>query len=374
MKSSTYSGVVPGPPAQWRGAMNGAPKRPFGEVVPSPDSDVLLKLAFGVFVLDLFLVESRALEIISMTGVGRIPYVGVTIHVVLLALVMISGGASRVVTSRVGIYLGLFTLWMLLSTLASDWRGGSVDTLLRQWLPSLIIFIGCGTVVTLAQCRKVWAIPVVGTALIAGSSFALATLKQDRLSFESGTLSNANELSMLLVTGAPFCLMPLFSKNSSSVRKLVALALGAMVLVVVIRSASRGNFLALASILAVLFWTRPLVGKIKLLAVTAVLILVFFAATPREVLSRYGTIFGDAETGDEIADSARQSSLRRQHLLEQSLKLTMEHPILGMGPGIFMVGRRPWRSPKAWPRRGTFPTIPTRRCPRKWASPVFLSI
>lgn len=282
MKSSTYSGVGLGQPAVWRGTVNGAPRPPRGAVVPNPDSDVLLKLAFGVFVLDLFLTNSRALEIISMAGAGRMPYLGVTIHVVMLALAVISGAARRVVTSRVSVYLGLFTFWMLLSTLASDWRGGSADILLRQWLPSLMIFVSCGSVVTLLQCRKVWTILAAGTALIAGSSYALATLKQDRLSFESGTLSNANELSMLLVMGVPFCLVPIFEKNSSGVRKVVALALGTMVLVVVIRSASRGNFLALVLTLMVLFWTRPFAGKIKLLAVTIVLVLVFFAATPRK--------------------------------------------------------------------------------------------
>src|SRR6185437_1942298 len=96
--------------------------------------------------------------------------------------------------------------------------------------------------------------------------------------------------------------------------------------------------LALISILVVLFWTRPFAGKIKLALVTIGIVGVFIAATPREALSRYGTLFGDAQTGDEEAASAHESSRARQYLLEQSLKLTMDHPIFGLGPGIFLVG------------------------------------
>ena len=41
---------------------------------------------------------------------------------------------------------------------------------------------------------------------------------------------------------------------------------------------------------------------------------------------------------DDVATSARESTLARQYLLQQSLRLTMDHPIFGVGPGIFTVG------------------------------------
>ena len=78
--------------------------------------------------------------------------------------------------------------------------------------------------------------------------------------------------------------------------------------------------------LMVLFWTRTFAGKIKLGMLTVVLAVVFFAMVPREVLSRYVTILGDAGANDEIAESAQESSMVRQHLLQQSLTLTMENP------------------------------------------------
>ena len=181
---------------------------------------MLLKLAFGFFVVDLFLVASRFLEIITMAGGGRIPYFGVTLHVVTLVLAVISGGAKRVVTSRVGLFLGLFTGWMMVCTLASTWRGGSADTLAREWLPSLIVFIGCGTIVTLHQFSKIATVVAISTAIIAVASYVLGTSQQDRLTLTSGTLGNSNELSMLLLLGAPFFLVPVFSKGTSRWRRL----------------------------------------------------------------------------------------------------------------------------------------------------------
>ena len=304
----------------------------------NPESDVLLNLAFRLFIADLFLTASRLLEVITMAGGGRIPYLGVTIHVITLMLAVVSGGARRVATSKVGIYLGLFTCWMLTCTLTSTWRGGSVDVLLRQWLPSLIIFLSCGSVVTLRQCRRVLTLLATGSALIAATSYFLGTLKQGRLAFESGTLGNANDLASLLILGAPFLIVPVLSQSGSWLGKAMAFGLGGMMVIVVVRSGSRSNLLALAAILLVLFWSRPLSGKIKLATLTIALVFVLIAATPRELLSRYATIFGDSTVGDDVANSALESSLARQHLLQQSLKLTMDHPVFGLGPGIFAVG------------------------------------
>jgi O-antigen ligase len=311
---------------------------------PDPDSDVVLKLAFGLFLVDMLLTVSRVLEILGLAGFGRIAYLGVTLHVATFAVVAVSGGARRVLVSRVGIYLVLFTGWMLMSTLLSSWKGGSVDTVLRQWSISLIVFLNCGSVLILRQCRKVSVVMIAGTAVIAGASYFLGTLKQQRLAFESGTLGNANEFAMLLVLGVPFFLVPLFSRDSSRAAKMATLALSALVMIAVIRSGSRSSFLALIAILMVLFWTRPLVGKLKLGLLTTILLLAFLAATPSAILFRYLTIFNRPATFNspiimtDLASEAEGSRRARERLLEQSLKLTMEHPVFGIGPGIFMVG------------------------------------
>jgi O-antigen ligase len=330
--------VVPAPPAPWRGTANGAPRPSLPAAAHQPESDLLLKLAFAFFVVDLFVSVSRFLEILDLAGNIRLPYLGVTLHMVTLMLALISGAARRVVASRIGVYALLFTGWMMMCTLVSSWRGGSTDTLLREWVPSLIIFASCGTVVTLLQCSKISTVLSVSTAVIAAASFGLGKLREDRLSFGAGTLAGANELAMLLLLGAPFFLVPMFSKSSSRFSKLVAIVLGIAVLIPVVRSASRGGLLSVILIFAVLFWTIPFAGKIKLALLGVVLVVLFFALTPREVLSRYSTIFSSAAAGDDVAASAEESSQSRQYLLEQSLRLTMEHPIFGVGPGIFVVG------------------------------------
>jgi O-antigen ligase len=330
--------VIPARPTPRRGTANGVPRPSQAPAAPHLESDLLLKLAFGFFVVDLFVSVSRFLEILNLAGNIRVPYLGVTFHVVTLVLALISGGARRVVASGIGVYLAFFTGWMMVCTLVSTWRGESADTLARDWVPSLIIFASCGTVVTLVQCKKVATVLAAAVALIAAASFSLGTIKEDRLSFQSGTLGGANELAMLLLLGAPFFLVPILSKSSSRFSKLVAIGLGIAVLIPLVRSASRGGLLAVILILTALFWIIPFAGKMKLGLLSLVLMVLFFTVTPREVLSRYSTIFSDAQTGDEVALSAQESSQARQYLLQQSLKLTMQHPIFGLGPGVFVVG------------------------------------
>ncbi len=318
--------------------MNGFPAPSPLSAAPNSQSDPLLSLAFAFFALDLFVSTSRILEIVGFAGHITIPYLGVTLHVVTLVLALISGSARRVITSRIGFYLLFFTVWMMVCTLLSTWRGGSADTLAHEWLPSLIIFASCGTVVTLAQCKKVSTVLAASVAFIASASFSLGTVKADRFSFDAGTLAGANELAMLLLLGAPFFLVPMLSKGSSRFRKVVAIVLGIVALIPVVRSASRGGLLAVILMVMVLFWTLPFASKMKLGILSVVLAVIFFALTPPEVLSRYSTLFGDAQSDDEVAQSAAESSQARQHLLEQSLRLTMQHPIFGLGPGVFVVG------------------------------------
>lgn len=338
VKSPTQSVMVQPQPVPWSGTAAAGGRPSPAMVTSGTEADLLMKLAFAFFALDLFLSISRLLEIIALAASIRVPYLGVTIHLVTLALALISGGARRVIATRIGAWVALFTAWMLVCTLTSTWRGGSVDTLVREWVPSLIIFVGCGTVVTLRQCRTVCIVLAGASSLIAVASYSLASLREDRLSFETGTLGGANELSMLLVLGVPFVLLPMFSPRASRFLKLIALALCAMALVVVVRSASRSSLLALVAITLILFWTLPFAAKIKLALLTLVALAAFVTLTPRQVLSRYSTLFNDARSDDDVATSAQASSEAREYLLQQSLRLSMEHPLFGLGPGVFVVG------------------------------------
>jgi O-antigen ligase len=95
--------------------------------------------------------------------------------------------------------------------------------------------------------------------------------------------------------------------------------------------------------LAVMFllYFKPLPASQKLVTGMIALILAVIAITwsARSALERYKTIFiqSDRVSLSASEQSAMDSSGLRRELLLSSLQLTMRHPLLGVGPGMFAV-------------------------------------
>jgi len=319
-----------------------------------PDINVLLKLGFGLLLVDIFLTMSRALEILSLTFKVPIPYVGISIHLMTFLAAFVNGGVRRVAGSRTGILVLLFTTWMMICAPLSIWRTGSLTTIVTQWLPAFSAFLACGTIVTLKQCHKISVAVGTGGVVIAIASFYLGKIKFLRFEFDAGTLGNANELTLLLLLTAPFLLVPLFHNRSGSFTKLLSLAACGIVLAVTFRAGSRGGLLALVAILITFFFTSSAMGKLKL--GIAILSIVLFCGVmlPKYVLSRYMTLFTQAENVDDpnLRAEAYGSTMQRKELLRESLLTTLKHPLFGVGPGVFAAAQareadkegvwRPW--------------------------------
>jgi O-antigen ligase len=319
-----------------------------------PDVNIVLKLGFALLLVDIFLTMSRALEILSLAFNIALPYVGVSIHLMTFLAAFVSGGVRRVASSRTGIFVLLFTSWMMICTPVSAWRTGSLMTILNQWLPALTAFLACGAIVTLRQCHRITSAVGAGGVVIAIASFFLGKIKFLRFEFDAGTLGNANELTLLLLLTAPFLLVPLYHKGAGRLTKLLSLCACAVVLAVSFRAGSRGGLLALVAILFALFLTSSAMGKLKLGLAIVSLSLVCVATLPTYVLSRYMTIFTDAENMDDpnLKAEAYGSTHQRKELLRESLLTTLKHPLFGVGPGVFAAAQareateagvwRPW--------------------------------
>jgi len=292
-----------------------------------------LKIAFALLLADTFICVSRVLEILATRHLS-IPYLGVGIHAMTLLAGIFSGGVRRVLLTRSGVLLILFTGWMMICTLFSSWRGGSVGMILNQWLPALASFLICGSIVTLRQSRQIGGAIGVSVAVIAVASFFFAR-DYERLEFSSGTLGNANDMALVLVLGVPFLLVVAMLRDTSRPKKLLAGAFGLLVLGVSFRTGSRSFLMSLAAMLIVLFWTRPAMGKLKLGLAALALGFILFASVPSYILARYMTIFQDQQSLEDPTEEAYGSSEARKQLLRESLLATLRHPLFGVGPGVF---------------------------------------
>lgn len=302
-----------------------------------PQSDPFQKLAFAVLWLYVFLLLSRFSEFVDRTNVLHLVF---TIGIAAAIAALVTGGVYRAISSRVGIWLCAFTAWLTFELPFSSWRGGSFHGLVDTWLKSFATFVlVAGLLFTVSQVRTIALSCSLATLFIVAVTLhsGVEAVADNRLSFETGTLGNANDLAAQLVLGLPFLIYFLLSKKQNILYRVIALISIPPLLYVVLKTGSRGALLAIGLLSIVYFWKMPGIQK----SFFAVMLIVGIAAAPfllpENVKERYKTMISraPAETLSASAASALESEEARRTLLIHSFQLTAAHPIFGVGLGQF---------------------------------------
>lgn len=313
--------------------------------------------AFYLVVFFIFVTYARLPEILLIvTGHGL--RLGLITSILAVAVVLLSGGLYRVLTSGIARAILAFTVWLCVCTPFSIWRGGSVQ-LLIFWLISLLsLVLVAGCVEGLEQCRRALYTMAAAVLAIEILSFVLgsmvATNDVGRFSFVSGTFANPNDFATLLLMGLPFCLLVARTRRGVSVFR-VACVLGLVLIpITVVRTGSRGGLLALVLMFALYFISVPTLQKIPLAMGALLLGVVALVFASSSALERYRTIFvgSDVTYHNSVEASAAESTRTRKELFLDSLRLTAQHPIFGVGPGMFQVAdakdAEERKQPAAW--------------------------
>jgi O-antigen ligase len=205
----------------------------------------------------------------------------------------------------------------------------------------ILVAIPC---VAMTQGRIRLLLRIVMVALTVAMLVALAggeTDREGRLIMSGGEFSNSNTMGMFGVIGLLLCW---YSATCPGRRRLTALgSVAAMIPMfqVISRSGSRTALMMLMVLgLYVLYRSN---WKEKSLVVGVMVLGVLFSllTTPETIFKRFSTLFVtsvgalDADSL-EIEASAVGSTESRIHHLKMSLLVTVQHPLLGVGPGQFM--------------------------------------
>lgn len=280
-----------------------------------------------------FLLLSRISEFAAMVGAGKLFLMMITSSLGVIAVVF-AGRLLATISSLAGKCLAGFTVWLLVATALSSWHMGSLAMLKERWLRAILAFIiVAGLTTTLRQLRIVLQAAGYAVVLAAGLTYLLGGVQGGRFAFEYGTLGNANELALVILIGLPlivYCLL-----ESKPFLKLVLLAPLGIALLVLFRTGSRGGLLTLIVLMLMVFFRVSMINKVKLAAAAVVALGLFLALVPRGAMERYRTLVPDATDRSAAFDSARQSAEARLIHLQESLALTLRHPLFGVGPGIF---------------------------------------
>ncbi|HLY17772.1 MAG TPA: O-antigen ligase family protein [Bryobacteraceae bacterium] len=285
-----------------------------------------------------FVVFARVPEIMDLV-------LGAAVHsarllMALSVLAMMFGASIRTVFSKVGICLMAFTLWLCICTPFSVWRGGSARMLKDSWLLALFSYaIIASTVQGLQQCRKLMYTLAAATAFIEIFTMVIGRVQQGRMALLGGTLANANYLAMMLLMGVPFCLFVLRTKPGMSPLRLISLVMLLVIPVTVAATGSRGGLVTLIFMFLLYFMPLPSSQKVVVAVASLILAVIAIAWSSRSALERYKTIFinpGQARLSDSEQSALDSMGLRKELLLD-SVQLTLRHPLLGVGPGMFSV-------------------------------------
>lgn len=252
---------------------------------------------------------------------------------------LLFGGNLRAVFSKIGVCLFAFTLWLCACVPFSIWRGGSVRMLRDFWALSLFSYVILASAVQgLEQCRRIMYTLAASTIFIEVFTWIIGRAQGGRIAMLGGILGNANYLAIMLLMGLPFCLLAVRTKTGFSPLKIVSLLMLFCIPVTIAATGSRGGLITMGIMFVLFFIPLPSSQKVAVGVATMVIAVVAIAWSSRSALDRFIIFSGSGPVQLSASERSAQESMDlRKALLYSSLQLTMRHPLLGVGPGMFAV-------------------------------------
>lgn len=292
------------------------------------------RLTTRLLLIYVFMLYSRIFEAAVMHGMPNL-YPMLLLSAFSLMIVVAKGRFAIAARTTVGILLLLFTMWAICAVPFSHWKSESLSQLVNVWFKSLAaFFIIVGLTTEFSDVKKAfsafgWA-AAVSTIVMELSSRMIG----DRMT-SIGSLGNSNEAAFHIMFGLPFLIWLIM--RVKPILKIPLIAIALLSLALSVKTASRAGLL-MAGILAIvaLLKVSP-ANKVKILAVAALAGVVGLLSLDRVALERYKTILNDSNDNSEQARSARESADSRKYLLKEGIELTFEHPVFGVGMGVFPV-------------------------------------
>lgn len=250
---------------------------------------------------------------------------------------LLSGRLRVALRNRIAFFLAGLVGCYTLATPLSAVKTSSLHLLLTVISANYGVFIMLAALaISLTHCRRLmYVIALSGTLdLLAAPKYG--EIKNGRLAFSAGSLANANDLAAHLLSILPFCLFIAFEKGRSSILRLLMLAICGGVLYASLLTGSRSAILSVAVIFLFAFW-KASSGQRLLLGILFLCCVPLAPVLAPQAWQRVLTIFSNRPAFySEDAASAVESKEQRMHLLMRSIEVTLEHPVLGAGPGEFM--------------------------------------
>jgi len=227
-------------------------------------------------------------------------------------------------------------IWILLGAPFSVWRGGTAETLKSAFQTEFPMFLMiAGTVLTLRQFRTVaTTIAFAGMVQIIAAQL-YGTSQSSRFAMEFGTLSNPNDLALHLLVTLPFILWMATDRKRLLLVRFLAILFALIGAFFVLRTGSRGGFLAMAGVIFVFVLQVSPMQRLIALMLSMAFIVIALGLLPSSVTKRYTSLWSNSDVESNEDAEAAGSQIARTELLKSSLWLTLRNPVFGVGAGQF---------------------------------------
>jgi putative inorganic carbon (hco3(-)) transporter len=299
-------------------------------------------LGFAYFGLVLFMVVYFARPEDWIPGLATVPVAKIAGILILLALVFSFNNIRWHMPLEVT-FLSLLVVQLWLTVPFSPvWRGGAFNVMLdfSKVLPLVIVIYGA--VRSLKRLRWILFVQAASVAAIAMISIVKAHTLVGRLQgFLFGIYANPNDLAFVIDVSLPLCLALALTTRSYWKKIAWTVAMLAMIYAVFL-TASRGGAIALVVVALVCLWQLGVKSRrFYLLALVPVAVIAIWLFGGTALRERFDQTSIEPATNNHSA-LASASALQRKELLLQSLKVTAQHPLFGVGPGNFGIVSGAW--------------------------------
>jgi len=245
--------------------------------------------------------------------------------------VLVTGAIGRTLRNRAAWYWLAFFSWMLLATLFSTWRGGSVTRDLDYVKFSLpLLFVFAGLALSWEEMRLCFYAVGVAGAINVISSRLFGASDQGRLGLDfGGSIGNPNDLASHLVLVLPFMLFIATDRKRGAIVRFSLLALIGYGVWMIFGTASRGGEIGAGVVFLFMLFRANARQRIGVLICGMTLALVVPMLLPSATRARLGSLFGGEH------QEAQESEESRSYLFNQSVLYTVQHPLFGVGPDQF---------------------------------------
>jgi hypothetical protein len=275
-------------------------------------------------------------------GLAAVPFAKITGVMIVLALLFSFNTIHWHMPQEV-LFLALLILQLWLTVpFSTVWKTGAFYMMLyfSKILPLVIVMYAA-----VRSMKRLRGILVVQGASIA--SVAIASIfvsKADgRLQGIAVAYGNSNDLALVIVLSLPLCLA--LALTSGSIWKKLGWTVAMFLMVYAsILTASRGGAIALTVVTLICLWHLAIKGRrFYLLMLVPVAVMIAWLYGGSSLRTRFEQI-NTAPATDTRGSEASASAQQRKELLLQSLRVTAQHPLFGVGPGNFPIVSGVWRA------------------------------